>query len=222
MPLPNGDNLCFSVQGQPDFMFSLIKDRYVQLNAQFVLPAKDESHTIADVSTFLGNLGLILRNPVTGNTTAIRVSAEDHSVQVGDSITIVKDKQVTVQMSNTFIADITVDVNQQVNTIKDSSAWLYINIEFGFGIKVRFYKKHLDLFLTKTNGLTNKVHGLIGMNVHVRVCVCMSVCLCVHMCICMCVCACMYVCMRACVCVCACVCGHNVLYLSMYRSVLNQ
>ena len=30
MPLPNGDNLCYSVQGQPDFMFSLIKDKYVQ------------------------------------------------------------------------------------------------------------------------------------------------------------------------------------------------
>ena len=50
IPLPNGDNLCYSVQGQPDFMFSLIKDKYVQLNAQFVLPASDESNTIANVS----------------------------------------------------------------------------------------------------------------------------------------------------------------------------
>ena len=127
---------------------------------------------------------------------------------------------MTVQMSNTFIADITVDVNQQVNTIKDSSAWLYINIEFGFGIKVRFYKKHLDLFLTKTTGLTNKVHGLIGMNIHVcvYVCMCMHTCVCVHAC----TCACMHVhvraCVHVCVCMCVCmrVCGHNILYLSMY------
>ena len=146
-------------------MFSLIKDKYVQLNAQFVLPAEDESHTIANVSTFLGNLGLVLQSPVTGNTTAIKISAEDHTVQVGNTITIVKDKPVTVQVSNTFIVDISVDVNQQVHTIKDSSAWLYINTEFGFGIKVRFYKKHLDLFLIKTSGLTNEVHGLIGINI---------------------------------------------------------
>ena len=162
LPLPNGDNLCFSVQGQPDFMFSLIKDKYVQLNAQFVMPAKDESHTIANVSTFLGNLGLVLRSPVTGNTTAIKVSAKDHTVLVDGSVITVKDKPVTIQVSNTFIVDITVDVNQQVRTIKDESAWLYISSEFGFGIKVRFYKKHLDLFLTKTSGLTNEAHGIIG------------------------------------------------------------
>ena len=53
MPLPNGDNLCYSVQGQADFMFSLIKDKYVQLNPQFVLPDSDESNIIANVSTFL-------------------------------------------------------------------------------------------------------------------------------------------------------------------------
>ena len=169
LPLPNGDNLCFSVQGQPDFMFSLIKDRYVQLNTQFVLPAEDDSHTIANVSTFLGNLGLLLRNPVTGNTTAIKVSTEDHTVLVDGSVIIVKDKPVIVQVSNTFIVDITVDVNQQVHTIKDSSAWLYIYTEFGFGIKVRFYKKHLDLFLTKTSGLTNETHGIIGTYIYVHI-----------------------------------------------------
>ena len=169
LPLPNGDNLCFSVQGQPDFMFSLIKDRCVQLNAQFVLPGEDESHTIANVSTFLGNLGLLLRSPVTGNTTAIKISAEHHTVLVDGSVITVKDKPVTVQISNTFIVDITIDVNQQVHTIKDSSAWLYIYTEFGFGIKVRFYKKHLDLFLTKTSGLTNEAHGIIGTYIYIYI-----------------------------------------------------
>ena len=157
LPLPNGDNLCFSVQGQPDFMFSLIKDKYVQLNAQFVLPAEDESHTIANVSTFLGNLGLVLTCPVTGNTTAIKVSAEDHTVQVGNSITIVKDKPVTLMVSSNF------DVIQQVG--EGGLALLYINTELGFGIKVRFYKKHLDMLLTKTSGLTKDAHGFLGMNI---------------------------------------------------------
>ena len=163
LPLQNGDNLCFSVQGQPDFMFNLIKDRYVELNTQFVLPAEDESHTIANVSTFLGNLGLLLRSPATGSTMAIKISAQDHTVLVGNSITTVKDKPVIVQVSNTFIVDITTDANQQFYVNKNGSAWLYINVEFGFGIKVRFYKRHLDLLLTKTSGLTNEVHGLMGL-----------------------------------------------------------
>jgi len=38
IPLSNGDNLCYSIQGQPDFMF---RDKFVQLNAQFVIPASD-------------------------------------------------------------------------------------------------------------------------------------------------------------------------------------
>ena len=138
-------------------MFNLIKDRYVQLNAQFVLPAEDESHTIANVSTFLGNLGLVLRSPVTGNTTVIKVSAEDHTVQVGNSITTVKDKPVNLIISSNF------DVIQQIG--EGDLPLLYINSELGFGIKVRFYKKHLDMLLTKTSGLTKEAHGLIGKNI---------------------------------------------------------
>ena len=89
IPLSNGDNLCYSVQGQPDFMFSLIKDKYVQLNAQFVLPAIDESNTIANVSTFLGNIGLLLRCPVSGESVAVKVSAQDHTIQIGGEIVTV-------------------------------------------------------------------------------------------------------------------------------------
>ena len=91
--------MCFSIQGQPNFAFSLIRDEYIQLNGQFVLLAEEESHTIANVSTFLGDLGLLVKNPETGNTTVIKVSAQDHSVAVGDSLTIVKDRPVTEMFS---------------------------------------------------------------------------------------------------------------------------
>ena len=67
LPLLNGDYMCFSIQGQPNFAFSLIRDEYIQLNGQFVTPAKEESHTIANVSTFLGDLSLVVKNPKTGN-----------------------------------------------------------------------------------------------------------------------------------------------------------
>ena len=57
LPLINGDYMCFSVQGIPDFGFNLISDKYIQFNAIFMLPAEDESQTIANVSTFLFWIG---------------------------------------------------------------------------------------------------------------------------------------------------------------------
>ena len=139
--------MCFSIQGQPNFAFSLIRDKYIQLNGQFVLPAEEESHTIVNISTFLGNFGLVMKNPETSNTTVIKVSALDHSVAVGSSLTIVKDKQVTVNVFDTV--SITFDAKLHTSGLKDTSTWLYINSK-GFGVKAIFYKKHLDMFLTKT------------------------------------------------------------------------
>ena len=164
LPLANGDHMCFSIQGEPDFAFNLINDKYIQLNGQFVLPAEEESHTISNVSTFIGSLGLLVTCPKTGETIAVKVSALDHSILVGDSLTIVKDKPVTVNISNS----ITIDIGSKIPTskLKDESAWLYINTNVGFGMKVRFYKKHVDLFLTKTHGLTKAAHGLIGISYH--------------------------------------------------------
>jgi len=151
--------MCFSIQGEPNFAFNLIKDEYIQLNAQFVLPAEEESHTISNVSTFLGDLGLAIRNQETGDVTVIKVSASDHSVLVDHSLTVVEDKPVRVDVFKEVT--IKVDAHAQINKPKDESAWLHINTD-GFGIKVRFYKKHLDMFLAKTDGLTKDAHGLIG------------------------------------------------------------
>ena len=161
LPLVNGDHMCFSVQGEPNFAFNLISDECIKLNAQFVLPAKDGSNTIANVSTFLGDLGMVVHNQNTDKDVVIHVSAQDHSVLVGNSLTVVKDKPVFVDVLNSKVS-VDVNINKQTTKLtKDESAWLYINTE-GFGIKVRFYKKHLDMFFTTTSGLSKKAHGLIG------------------------------------------------------------
>ena len=140
LPLANGDHLYFSIQGQPNFAFNLISDKYIQINAEFVLPAEDESNTIANVSTFIGDLGMVIRNKDTNKCVVIHVSAQDHSVLVDDSLAIVKDKPVFVDVSNGKVA---ININaDSKNTIvkKDESAWLHIRTE-GFGVKVKFYKK---------------------------------------------------------------------------------
>ena len=76
-----------------------------------------------------------MKNPETGNTTVIKVSTQDHSVAVGNSLTIVKDKQVTVNVFDTI--SITVDAKLHASGLKDASTWLYINSE-GFGLKLCF------------------------------------------------------------------------------------
>ena len=173
IPLPNGENLCYSVQGQPDFMFSLIKDKYIQLNAQFVLPASDESHTIANVSTFLGDLGLLLRCPDTGITTAIQVSARDHSIKVENEHIVVGTKPVMVMISNISVT--TAVYAEEQDKLKDESAWLYISSDIGFGMKIRFYKKHLDMMITKSDGLTSEADGLIGKQTTYLFALCSSI-----------------------------------------------
>ena len=159
LPLLNGDHLCYSVQGQPDFMFSLIKDKYIQLNAQFVLPASDESNTIANVSTFLGNLGLLLRFPNTGKMFSAKVTAHNHAIQIGDDHIVVSNKPVVVMVTKD--CNITVNIGNELK-VDDESAWLNIKTDLGFGMKIRFYKKHLDLMITNSEGLTNKSDGLMG------------------------------------------------------------
>ena len=151
--------MCFSVQGEPNFASNLIGDKHIQLNGEFVLPAEEESHTLGNVSAFLGDLGLTIRDQETGNVTVIKISAADHSVLVGHSLTVVKDRPVSVDVFDTIAIE--VDPHFQTAKQKDTSAWLNINTN-GFGMKVRFYKNHLDMFLTKTYGLTKDAHGLIG------------------------------------------------------------
>jgi len=161
IPLSNGDNLCYSVQGEPDFMFSLIKDKYLQLNAQFVLPAIDESDTIDGVSTFLGNLGILLRNPKNGKSMAIKVNAQDHSVKIGDETEIVVDVPVKVWISKDFNITASLFAEGKIMN-KIYGARLQLNTAFGFGIRIRFYKKHLDMMITKSEGLTSEADGLMG------------------------------------------------------------
>ena len=48
--------------------------------------------------------------------------------------------------------------------VKHETVWLHLNTELGFRMKIRFYKKHLDMMVTRSDGLTNEADGLIGIN----------------------------------------------------------
>ena len=113
LPLTNGDQLCFNVQGEPDFPFNLISDKYVQLNGVFVLPAEGERGNISSGATFLGMLGVVVRSPVTGKVNNIKVCGHDRSIVVGDNTLTVQDKkQINLQIAEVVIISVrTIDLN---------------------------------------------------------------------------------------------------------------
>jgi len=84
----------------------------------------------------------------------MKLSAQDHSVHIDIDI-IVVDKPVTVMVPCDSNVNVTFDGEIQ-ESLKDEIAWLYSNTEIGFGMKIRFYKKHLDMMITQSNGLTSE------------------------------------------------------------------
>ena len=78
--LKNGHNLCFSVQGIPEFIFNLFSDLNLQLNAKFCKPSVEESHLLTNSSTFIQQLGLVIRRSISDVVTKVKISAVDHSI----------------------------------------------------------------------------------------------------------------------------------------------
>ena len=106
LSLANGGHMYFSVQGESNFAFYLISGEYIKFkpNAQFVLPAKDGSNTITNVSTFLGDLGMVIHNRDTHKDVVIHIFAQHHYVLVGNTLTVViKDNLVFVNVFNSII-----------------------------------------------------------------------------------------------------------------------
>lgn len=153
-PLRNGEMLCFNVQGEPDFIFNLISSNYINLNALFVKPSGEESRSIDADSTFVGAVGLSVKSKNYSETVKIKISAFDHSIDVLGSHTIVKDSAITVKVNKDGKANVAIGAS--------SEALLYVETEYGFAIKIRFLKKHLDMFITENSGFTNNTHGLLG------------------------------------------------------------
>ena len=87
--------------------------------------------------------------------------AQDHSIQISDITVIVKDKPVEILIARDF--NITTTHSAEVQEkLKDETVWVYLEAEFGFGMKIRFYKKHLDMMITRSDGLTSEADGLMG------------------------------------------------------------
>ena len=161
--LKDGENLCFSIQGIAGFIFNLFSDLILQMNAKFSEPSIEESRSLMNGSTFVQQLGLIIKHPISHVATKVKISALDHSILIADSHIIVKEYPVIINIINNSVA-ITIDT-VSANLDHDEAAWVRIITNVGFSLKFKFVKKHLDYVITDSSGLTSKAHGLQGINV---------------------------------------------------------
>ena len=161
-PLKNNENLCFTVQGIPEFIFNLFSDVHLQLNAKFALPQDEESRSILNSSTFIQQLGLIIKHPISNTSAKIKISALDHSIFAADSHITVKRYPVTVAIINNTVTTTVESVSTDPD--HDETAWVQVITDVGFSLKLKFVKKHLDYVITDSSGLTSKAHGIQGKN----------------------------------------------------------
>ena len=93
---------------------------------------------------------------------AVKVSAQAHTLQIGGETVTVKNVPVQVVINSDFIITTKIVYDEVQEIITYGTAWLYINTEFRFGMKIKFYKIHLDMVITKSDGLTTEAGGLMG------------------------------------------------------------
>ena len=159
--LKNGDNLCFSVQGIPDFIFNLFSDVNLHMNAKFCKPSAEESRSLVHSSTFIKQLGLTIKHPNSNVFNKVKVSALDHSIQIDSSLLTVKDSPITISVIENTVT--TIVETFSANPSHDETAWVRIITDIGFSLKLKFVKKHLDYVITDCCGLTSKAHGIQGI-----------------------------------------------------------
>lgn len=141
-------------------MFNLFSDLHIQLNAKFTSPSIEESRSLVIGSTFIEQLGLIVKHCSTHALTKIKISALDYSITTADNFITIGNHPVTVNIINGIVTTTVESVS--VTPSHDETAWVRIVTDVGFSLKVKFVKKHLDFVITDTNGLTTKAHGIQG------------------------------------------------------------
>ena len=148
--------------GIPEFIFNLFSDVNLQINAKFSLPDDDESRHILNSSTFIQQLGIIVKHPTTEKINKVKISALDHSILIADNFISVAQYPVTISIINNTV---TTRIDRECvrsKPVHDESAGVTILTDVGFNMKLKFVKKHLDYVITDSSGLTLKAHGIQG------------------------------------------------------------
>ncbi len=168
--LPSGDMLCYSIQGKQNEMFSLISNKWLHMNAQFV-PDKRRPEV-----TWLGTIGIVAAQYGQEN----KYSNTVHLVFHGMNKTVyIEHGNAEPRMINAAdVVEITVrkrdlSIRYKEKNKKKLRGEKHVKyniqvelIDIGLAFNIRFVKNRLDLFWHNTSNNSvislNKSHGLIG------------------------------------------------------------
>ena len=153
MLLPNGQLLCFSVQGEHGFVFNLISNKIIHMNAKFI-PDGRRSEV-----TWIGSLGMVVRSKKANTTSKIRFEAANKMVYVDDRVSL---KARSVKKLTFAKGKLT--VTESDPTLKKA---VYPQVEVdledvGIVFTVTFVKEHIDMVWNKVRKQPKDSHGIIG------------------------------------------------------------
>lgn len=158
--LPNKQSLCFTLQGEHGFVFNLVSNQLLQMNALFVQD-KERSEV-----TWLGSLGLVVKNNrfKKSNVTKLRLVADERMIYIGDKI-----KLCAKSVEKLIFVDGKLKIVEAVRE-NDQKVRLAVQInlvDLGLNFVVWFVKgSHLDMMWNNVLQQPKGSHGIIGMSLN--------------------------------------------------------
>ena len=155
--LPNGQLLCFSVQGEHGFVFNLISNKIVHMNAKFI-PDSQRSEV-----TWIGSLGMVVRSKKANTTSKIRFEALNKMVYVDDKVSLNAQSVKRLTFANGKLT-----VTESDPTVRKGGIHPQVEVDLqdvGIAFTVRFVKDHIDMVWNKVRKQPKVSHGIIGKDV---------------------------------------------------------
>ncbi|XP_064401973.1 uncharacterized protein LOC135347821 isoform X2 [Halichondria panicea] len=150
--LPNGQLLCYSVQGEHNFTFNLISNSILQMNALFV-PDK-----VREEVTWIGGLGLVVKHSAYKDSTVTRMrfALEGKMLYIGDKVKLSVKNVERISLSGGKLTVSEADSDVQVPEVKVELK------DVGLSFFVRYMSNHLDMIWDSVATQPKDSHGMIG------------------------------------------------------------
>ena len=151
--LPSGQLLCFSVQGEHNFVFNLISNKIIHMNAKFIPDSRSSE------VTWIGSLGMVVRSKKANTTSKIRFEALNKMVYVDDKISLKAQSVKKLTFANGKLT-----VTESDPTIR-KAVYPQVQVDLqdvGIAFTIRLVKEHLDMVWNKVRKQPKDSHGIIG------------------------------------------------------------
>jgi len=153
--LPSGELLCYTVQGEHNFIFNLITNKKIHMNAMFVPDSRREE------VTWLGSMGIVVQNSQykQSNATYLRFETKGKKIYIGYKVVL---EAKNIEKLIFIKGKLTISETPPFEGFKYPSVVVDLQ-DVGFNFTIKFMGEHLDLFWHNTGIHTEDSHGLIGM-----------------------------------------------------------